>query len=134
MSCLSLIKKYKSVSEEEINWQVLEPNEHADWISIRNDVFSTFTPVEADKKYNALAHSYFVINSRGLETARDAWVYNSDRNSLSDNVRSLILFYNGEVSAKSFRETLPLLSALSYSFFASSIFLSIIYKLTLLRY
>ncbi|MDP2225041.1 MAG: type ISP restriction/modification enzyme [Nitrosomonas sp.] len=35
--------------------------------------------------------------SRGLETGRDAWCYNSSQKAVMDNMVSMITFYNSEV-------------------------------------
>ena len=36
---LALVKQYKSLASPEMQWQVVEPNEHGDWIARRNNVF-----------------------------------------------------------------------------------------------
>jgi len=75
----------------------LIPNEHGDWISVRNDSFTSYIPVDSEKKFDIKANSFFIVNSRGLETARDAWVYNSAKEVLRKNANSLVEFYNNEV-------------------------------------
>lgn len=35
--------------------------------------------------------------SCGIVTSRDAWAYNSSREALAKNMRSMIIFYNSEV-------------------------------------
>lgn len=41
----------------------------------------------------------FDLSSNGLKTNRDAWVYNSSRSALVDNVNRMIDFYNDQVDA-----------------------------------
>ncbi|MER0442446.1 type ISP restriction/modification enzyme [Emticicia sp. W12TSBA100-4] len=89
---LNIITKFKSVNNEKIDWQILSPNEHGDWISVRNSVFETFIPlgIKDEKK------TFFVngLYCRGLETSRDTWCYNSNIDILSHNVSKSINFYN----------------------------------------
>uniref|UniRef100_Q3ATM4 Helicase domain protein n=1 Tax=Chlorobium chlorochromatii (strain CaD3) TaxID=340177 RepID=Q3ATM4_CHLCH len=90
---LALIKKYHSLAHPNMQWQQLQPNEHGDWISQRNDLFETFIPL-GDKE-NKKADTFFVpFYSRGLASARDSWCYNSSKTTLENNIRTLIEFYN----------------------------------------
>lgn len=64
-----------------INWQTIEPNQHGDWINQRNDEFESW-PVIGVKKATTGTTRVFTSFSAGLQTNRDAWVYNfakSDR-------------------------------------------------------
>lgn len=92
---LKIIKNFKSVNN--IPWQILEPNEHGDWISQRNDIFSTFIPLNPDKKFDHSCQSFFTIYSMGAGSSRDSWVYNSSKLILEDKVRKTIDFYNQQV-------------------------------------
>ena len=83
---LSIIKQFGSV--ENIPWTILEPNEHGDWINHRNEMFKDFIPIEPDKKLNVKAKSFFVVNSRGNETGRDAWMYNFSSFKVENNIGS----------------------------------------------
>ena len=90
---LSIISKYHSVSNPAMPWQTLEPNEHGDWLNLRNDLFETFIPI--GDKNNKQAQTFFVpFYSNGLKTQRDAWCYNSSKSILETNIRSTIDFYN----------------------------------------
>jgi predicted helicase len=95
---LEIIREFSSVNN--INWNVLSPNKHSDWINFRNDIFSSYIPI-ADKINN---NTFWVqgIYCRGLETSRDAWVYNSSKHSLEANIKKSIKFYNSQL--KSFEE------------------------------
>lgn len=94
---LKIVASLKSASNEEMNWQKLSPNEHGDWINLRNSDFDHFIPLEPEKKYNTETHSFFITNSNGLKTQRDAWCYNSSSIKLRENIKSSINFYNSEV-------------------------------------
>lgn len=69
----------------------LTPNSHGDWINQRDDQFSTF-PAIGDKRGEA-ACTVFSSYSRGLETGRDAWVYNFSKPKLSKNIRNTVEFF-----------------------------------------
>ena len=95
---LDIITKFKSM--ENLPFIQLTPNEHGDWISQRNDKFSTWIPIEPDEKFDNATHSFFTVNSRGYETARDYWVYASDKNALKRNVNNFIEEYYRNLGKK----------------------------------
>lgn len=86
------LKKLKSIGNEVMQLKRIQPNEHGDWISQRNDSFATFIPI-SDKQIKA---SFFLSNiyCRGLESSRDAWAYNSNKTNLKSNVTKSINFFN----------------------------------------
>jgi len=92
---LAILKKYGSV--DNMPWETLTPNEHGDWISQRNDIFKTFIPIVSENKFDWKTQSFFVLNSRGNETTRDAWVYNSSITALISNMQRTVEFYNKQV-------------------------------------
>lgn len=92
---LRILSKFKSFANLPLS--MLHPNEHGDWISLRNNAFNTFIPIDSEKKFDTKSQSFFIVNSRGLESSRDAWVYNSSKNSLIKNIKSSVDFYNSEV-------------------------------------
>ena len=94
---LSIVKKFATVSNETMHWKTLTPNEHGDWISQRNQVFETFIELEPDKKFNSRSQSFFNLNSMGIATNRDAWVYNSSKAVVTQNMNSMVEFYNNQV-------------------------------------
>lgn len=91
---LHIIKKYNSVSNSKLVWNVITPNEQGDWLSSRSDVFSSFIQIESEKKYEPKTHSYFVTHSLGIASARDSWVYNFDSKKLWSNMNETVIFYN----------------------------------------
>lgn len=76
-----------------LDWTEITPNAEGDWINQRDDRFPTFQPLSAKDGKDAI----FAMNTGGLKTNRDAWVYNSSRMKLDDNVARMVEFYNREV-------------------------------------
>lgn len=89
---LSLLEQYRDSAG--VPWQQITPNDHGDWINQRNDAFEIFTAI-GDRKApdSAIFHTF----SRGLETGRDVWVYNSSEPALRGNVTRMIDAYNAEL-------------------------------------
>lgn len=77
-------------------WQALTPDKYGDWINQRDDSFGEHISLGDKKDKDAV--TIFENYSRGAETGRDAWCYNSSKEKLIDNVRSMIDFFNSEVS------------------------------------
>lgn len=92
---LRIIKQFGSV--ERIPWTILEPNEHGDWINHRNEMFKLFIPIEPEKKFAKGQKSFFSVQSCGVVTSRDAWVYDSSKERLSNKICRAISFYNNQV-------------------------------------
>ena len=67
------------------------------WITKWNDAFGGYIPLAADKKLDKDARSFFVVHSRGFETARDMWVYNYSHNTVSTKMRNMVEFYNEQI-------------------------------------
>jgi predicted helicase len=94
---LKILSDFKTFTNSKFELTSLQPNEHGDWISLRNDAFGAFISIDSEKKFDTKAQAFFVVNSRGLETGRDAWVYNSSKEKLSLNIKSSVDFYNSEI-------------------------------------
>jgi len=75
-------------------WQPVIPNAEGDWINQRNTSFGALTPIGAKRSEEV---AVFENYSRGLLTARDAWVYNYSYHQLQSNVKRMIGFYNTQV-------------------------------------
>lgn len=84
-SCMS--RKYSDVVT------VLKPNDKHDWINQRNGNFENMIDLCPDKKFNVRSHTFFVINSLGVNTNRDAWVYNFSLAEVKNNVEKMISNY-----------------------------------------
>ncbi len=96
---LNIVKSIKSFINSQVTFKTLLPNEHGDWVYQRSDLFSTFIPIEPEKKFDLKATSYFIINSLGVNSNRDAWVYNSSKSTLLKNMGVMVDFYNTQVDA-----------------------------------
>lgn len=94
---LKIVKDLKTFANPKLELKILQPNEHGDWISLRNDAFGNFIELEPDKKFNTKSNSFFVLNSMGVGTSRDAWVYNFSKINLLSNMERTINFYNEQV-------------------------------------
>ncbi|MGV9860927.1 DEAD/DEAH box helicase [Gordonia sp. NPDC003425] len=77
-----------------VEWQAITPNEHGDWVNQRSGEFAEW-PAIGDKDGRT---AVFGTYSRGLETSRDAWVYNFSADKLRTNVQRLIDNYNNELT------------------------------------
>ena len=118
---LSREEKLKIISENSLaslKWKKIQPNKNYDWINQRDvnyqkylalgteenkkealntlknqgkdvDLFSTEADLQTKKPI-----SIFGIYSRGIETCRDAWVYNFSQKELQKNMKAMIAFYN----------------------------------------
>lgn len=84
-----------------IPWQVLTPDEHGDWVNHRTSGYEKFLAI-GDKvtKSGKNTSSLFELYSRGLETARDPWVYQFGRNSLCSQLEKFIKQYNADVETR----------------------------------
>ncbi|WP_375694095.1 DEAD/DEAH box helicase [Bartonella sp. AD24XZML] len=93
---LSELQHFGSVNaiKREHGWQMIIPDAHGDWLDQRNGDFEKFLAL-GDKKGSD--KKLFKNFSRGIQTGRDAWAYNSSRESLAKNMRNMIAFYNSEV-------------------------------------
>ena len=73
-------------------WRTLTPNEHGDWINVRDPAFANFMPLGNKEDDKALR--LFDTYSQGVLTARDAWAYNFSHRRLAENMERMIAFYN----------------------------------------
>jgi predicted helicase len=90
---LAFVKKFRSLNEDGLKWMQLQSNEHGDWINHRNDNFSNYIPM-GEKKGEKNDTIFHAIYSNGVKTNRDAWVYNSNRSHLIENMTETIRLYN----------------------------------------
>jgi predicted helicase len=90
---LDTIKKLVSILNHKMKLDILNPNEHGDWINHRNNIFETFISI-GDKDSNSPDVYFNSIYSRGLSSARDAWCYNSSNSLVVNNIKRFIDFYN----------------------------------------
>ena len=77
------------------DWQLITPDDHNDWIGQRDNSFEKFISVGDKKDANAI--TIFETYSCGVQSNRDAWVYNSSRKNLEQKIIETTDFYNSEV-------------------------------------
>jgi len=94
---LATIGRLGSFANPDMGLVRLEPNEHGDWITGRNEAFQTFISLAAEKKFDANTESAFVVHSNGIVSSRDAWVYNFSKSELLKNIGSMVDFYNSQL-------------------------------------
>lgn len=80
---------------DEIPFETITPNNKGDWINQREDGFEKLIPLKRDKKLQN--PSVFDINSRGVVSGRDPWVYNFSKDALMQNVQKCIDTYNADL-------------------------------------
>ena len=95
---LALVSERGSMLSDKMSLSSIAPNQAGDWINQRDGLFETFLPLECEGKFNTKSSSVFCVNSRGLETARDSWVYNSSLHQLTETTQRMVAFYNEQVS------------------------------------
>ncbi|GAA8911407.1 hypothetical protein HpEKA39_01380 [Helicobacter pylori] len=78
-----------------IEFKTITPNDKGDWINQRNDDFEKLIPLKRDKKLQN--PSVFDINSMGVASGRDPWVYNFSKDALTQNVQKCIDTYNADL-------------------------------------
>ena len=70
---------------------VIVPDAHGDWFNQRDDSFSHFMRMDGKKtKEVAIFKDY----SLGVNTNRDAWVYNSSRQTVINSTKRSVLAFN----------------------------------------
>ena len=79
-------------------WEPIEPDGNHDWLDQRNDAFTEYTPMGSKeaKSGKGKENTIFRMYSRGIETNRDAWLYNSSISELSKNIKRHINYCNSQ--------------------------------------
>lgn len=78
-----------------IDFETITPNNKGDWINQREDAFEKLIPLKRDKTLQN--DSIFDINSNGVASGRDPWVYNFSPNTLKQSVQTCIDTYNADL-------------------------------------
>ncbi|GAA8075626.1 hypothetical protein HpBT087_11990 [Helicobacter pylori] len=78
-----------------VEFETITPNDKGDWINQREDGFEKLIPLKRDKKLQN--NSVFDINSGGVASGRDPWVYNFSPDALMQNVQKCIDTYNADL-------------------------------------
>lgn len=94
---LQKLIEFKSIQgiTEKKGWVMIQPDQHNDWINQRDNSFGEFISIRDKKDKDSIL--IFENYSRGLETARDAWIYNFSKKGLSKNINITIDAYNKEI-------------------------------------
>lgn len=89
---LSIIKNFKSVSNEQMQWQQIVPNLKEDWINQRDGLFDTLILI-GDKKDKNAKTVFENVYSRGLATGQDDVLTNYCKIELEEEIKSCIAHY-----------------------------------------
>ena len=91
-----------------IEWKPIKPDQRYTWLTEGlHAEFETFIPIgtqEAKAEQSEGRDVIFHRFSNGISTARDAWAYNFNQNTLTKNMNRLIGTYNAEVDRWKRRE------------------------------
>ncbi len=90
---LNLLANFENL--ESVPFKEITPNDKGDWINQREDAFDKFIPLKRDKKLQN--DSIFDLNSNGVVSGRDPWVYNFSPNALMQSVQKCIGTYNADL-------------------------------------
>jgi len=84
-----------------IEWQTIQPDKRYTWLTEGlHAEFETFIPLgskEAKATKGNAVNVVFKMYSSGVNTGRDAWVYNFNRSALTENIQGMIDCYNEQV-------------------------------------
>ncbi|RVZ64957.1 DEAD/DEAH box helicase [Helicobacter pylori] len=90
---LNLLANFENL--ESVPFEEITPNAKGDWINQRNDDFEKLIPLKRDKTLQN--DSIFDINSGGVVSGRDPWVYNFSPKILTQSVQTCIETYNADL-------------------------------------
>lgn len=92
-----MVKEFRSISSQKLEWKIITPNDKADWINQRDGLFDNLIPLAPEKKFALNAQSIFSTYAIGVATNRDAWVSGFSKDKVTSNMRSMIDFYNQQI-------------------------------------
>uniref|UniRef100_UPI0035CF0D29 type ISP restriction/modification enzyme n=1 Tax=unclassified Bartonella TaxID=2645622 RepID=UPI0035CF0D29 len=95
LTMIESLGSINGITRSKQGWQIIIPDKHGDWINQRDDNFKAFLAIGVKKGNNK--KKLFETFSCGIQTNRDAWAYNSNREVLAKNMSYMIAFYNSEV-------------------------------------
>ncbi len=91
---LNLLAGFENL--ESVPFKEITPNNKGDWINQRNDDFEKLIPLKRDKNQK-IFNTIFDLNSNGVATNRDPWVYNFSPKILKQSVQNCIETYNADL-------------------------------------
>lgn len=99
---LKIVTKLKTFVNPNLLLTVLRPNEHGDWLNVRNEAFENFIALAPEKNFDFKTSSFFVTQNPGLLSGREPWVYNFSKKALASNMNRMIEFY--EIQRKAYEK------------------------------
>ncbi|GAA8353103.1 hypothetical protein HpNP16_12160 [Helicobacter pylori] len=90
---LNLLANFENL--ESVPFEEITPNDKGDWINQRNDDFEKLIPLKRNEKLQN--PSIFDINSGGVVSGRDPFVYNFSPKILTQSVQKCIDTYNADL-------------------------------------
>lgn len=82
-----------------IDWVEIEPNDHGDWISRRDETFGGYIGMGKVRRKNVRDEtSVFDLHASGIKTNRDAWCWNFSREAVVGNTERMVAAYIQEVT------------------------------------
>ncbi len=91
---LNLLANFENL--ESMPFKEITPNDKGDWINQRSDDFEKLIPLKRDKKLK-IFNTIFDLNSNGVVTNRDPWVYNFSPKILTQSMQKCIDTYNADL-------------------------------------
>ncbi|EMH40367.1 helicase protein [Helicobacter pylori GAM96Ai] len=91
---LNLLAGFENL--DSVPFKEIVPNNKGDWINQRNDDFEKLIPLKRDKQLK-IFNTIFDLNSNGVVSGRDPWVYNFSPNALKQSVQNCIDTYNADL-------------------------------------
>ena len=81
---------------DSVPFKEITPNAKGDWINQRNNNFEKLIPLKRDPKLKIL-NTIFDLDSNGVVSGRDSWVYNFSPKNLKQSVQTCIDTYNADL-------------------------------------
>ncbi|GAA8434954.1 hypothetical protein Hpkin82_06510 [Helicobacter pylori] len=91
---LNLLANFENL--DSVPFKEITPNDKGDWINQRNDDFEKLIPLKRDKQHK-IFDTIFDLNSNGVKSGRDPWVYNFSPKTLMQSVQNCIDTYNADL-------------------------------------
>lgn len=91
---LNLLAGFENL--DSVPFKEITPNDKGDWINQREDAFEKLIPLKRDPKLK-IFNTIFDLNSNGVKSGCDSWVYNFSPNALMQSVQNCIDTYNADL-------------------------------------
>ncbi len=91
---LNLLANFENL--DSVPFKEITPNDKGDWINQRNEEFEKLIPLKRDKQHK-IFDTIFDLNSNGVTSGRDPWVYNFSQKTLMQSVQNCIDTYNADL-------------------------------------